>query len=130
MKKLTWFLVVTLACSLAVTSCKKAAKAPAEGEGTAVEEKAAPAVGGGVAADVLSKSLSEALCKRMIECAPETMEEADCVTQTGQSLTDALTQSPIDVSEEQLTTCVSSIKSGTCEEVMGTKPPTGCEFLQ
>lgn len=134
MKRLALLIVVTLICGLVVVNCKKAPKGPEgatpEGQAGTAEQKAAAPAGTGVAPESISKSLSDALCKRMIECAPGTMEEADCATQTNQSLNDALKQNPLTVTQVQLDTCVASIGKGTCEEVMGTEPPAGCEFLK
>ena len=65
----------------------------------------------------------------MIECAPGIMPEEECVTQTTTSLKQAMTEKPLEITKGQLDTCVASITKSTCEEVMGTEPPKGCDFL-
>lgn len=126
MKKLIWLMVVVMAGIIAAYGCKKEAKGP-EGE-VVIEEEII--IKGAPAPDVISKSLSTALCKRMVECAPGTVTEEDCTNETNSSLTEALREKPLSISKAQLETCVSSINAGTCEEVMGTEPPKGCEFLE
>lgn len=125
MKKLTVIAVVLIALAVAgvgCKACKKDAGAPgAAGETVSAKDATPP--------EVISSSLSTALCKRMVECAPGMMTEEECVTQTTTSLKDALTQKPLSINKETLDNCVASIGKVTCEEVMGTEPPKGCEFL-
>lgn len=137
MKKIYGLLVVLMAGSLILAgceggSCTKKAEGPKEEvvvEET-VEEVAPAPVKVSEKAVKISEALSKALCARMVECAPGTMTEEECVAQTTISLNEAQVETPIEASDSQLEACVSAIKSGTCEAVLGTEPPAGCEFLK
>ena len=130
MRKMSWLLVLVLVGGLTLSACESCKKGTS-GE-VVVDEEVVEEVSpkDAEAASKISNTLSGALCKKMVECAPGTMTEEECVTQTTQSLTEALKEKPINVSEDQLKTCADSIKSGTCEEVLGAEPPKGCEFLK
>ena len=110
-----------------VEAAKTEAGAPAGTEGG--EKAAAPAVPGQAAGDDIADQIGKSLCARVVACAPNTMTEAECVAETTKSLKEALKEKPLNISKEQLTTCVASINNGTCDEVMGQKAPKGCEFL-
>lgn len=131
MKKLLGLMVVALAAGLIFSGCESCKKKAATENEVVVEEETVvvtPEVSG--KAKTISESLSKALCARMVECAPGTMTEEECVTQTTESLNQAQVEAPINANDEQLTACVEAIKKGTCEEVLGTEPPAGCEFLK
>lgn len=125
-------MVILFAGMLIINGCEGGACQKKAPEGEVVVEETVETITPELSAKAvnISKSLSSALCKRMVECAPGTMTEDDCVSQTTASLNEAQAEKPLDVSDSQLSTCVASIGKGTCEEVLGTEPPAGCEFLK
>jgi hypothetical protein len=142
MKHSIWILLVLLvfgaaACKGACTSKDQAVK---EGVETAKEEAGAPAadkeagapaaaVPGQATGDDIADQIGKSLCARVVQCAPNTMTEAECVAETSKSLKEALKEKTLNITREQLTGCVTSINNGTCDEVMGQKAPKGCDFL-
>lgn len=135
MKKYTW--LVLFVCAFAFTACEGGCKKGADSAATTptdeevvVEEVVEISPEVTEKAAQVSTTLSAALCKRMTECAPGTLTEEDCVTQTTASLNEAQKTKPLDISDDALNACIASIGKGNCEEVLGTEPPAGCEFLK
>jgi hypothetical protein len=138
MKNSIWILLVLLvfgaaackgACAPKETAVKEGVEAAKQAAGAPAAEGQAPAVAGQVAGDEIADQIGKTLCARVVACAPGTMTESECVAETSKSLKEALKEKPLNISKEQLTSCISSINNGTCDEVMGQKAPKGCEFL-
>lgn len=129
MKKLTLLAVIAMAGIIAATGCKKAEKAPEE-----PAEKPAAEAKGAATPENISGQLSTVLCKRLVECTKDAegnpiMPEDECVTQTQASLTQALKEKNLNITNDQLNTCLKAIKDGSCADITGTEAPKGCEFL-
>lgn len=131
MKKYLGLVVLLVAAGLVFSGCESCKKAKDASKEEVVVEETETVVVEGVSpkAAKISKDLSETLCKRMVECAPGTLTEEECVNQTTLSLNEAQKVKPIDVADDKMAECLASIKSGTCEQVLGTEPPKGCDFL-
>ena len=126
MKKVSLLLVIIMAGIIAAAGCKKAEKAPeAPGEEPAAKVSSKDAA----SPEVISERLSASLCKRMIECAQGVMTEEECITQTKNSLTEALKEKPLNITMAMLDACINDINTVDCQTVMGTKPPPNCGFL-
>lgn len=105
-------IVLGMLCMVAIACAKKEAAPPT--------------------ADAIASGVSQAICKRAIECNPEApVQVEECHTQTKQALSDLVTQKNIQISAAELESCLKAINEGACEEILNPNgPPKGCEKLQ
>lgn len=77
-------------------------------------------------------AVTEALCKKMLECQPNSMPSAEyCNTMLKNAISGTLSAMPeVGTTEQKLTACTKSITSVTCEGLNSPTPPKDCDFLQ
>ncbi len=84
-----------------------------------------------VSADKIIEEIVVAMCKKMTTCQPNAMPSEDfCKNSMKTALSSNKDLPKVEASQKQLDTCVASIGNATCENLLGSKPPEGCEFLQ
>ncbi len=140
-KNLSLLIVCAIAASLAVTTgcSKKAAdttapattQAPAATTPEAAKSDTAVATpgAGGLTPQQIADSVSKTVCKRMTTCNPQGGNEGDCISGLSKDMATNLSDKAKSVTQAQLTTCIDAITKATCEQLSGSTPPAGCEFM-
>lgn len=89
------------------------------------------ACGKKVGGEKIAEEVVGAMCKKIVSCQPNLMPSADFCKQTVktgllQAKKDLL---KIESTQKQLDACLNSINNMSCENMLGAKPPEGCDFL-
>ena len=72
-----------------------------------------------------------AMCKKMVTCQPAAMPNEDfCKTTMKTAMASNKDLPKVEATQKQLDDCVASIASAECQNLMGSEPPKGCEFLK
>jgi hypothetical protein len=84
-----------------------------------------------VSSDEIITAVVTAMCKKMTQCQPNAMPSEDFCQNTMKSALQGNKDLPkVETTKKNLDACVASIEKTECEGLLGSKPPTGCEFLQ
>ena len=73
-----------------------------------------------------------AMCKKIVACQPNAMPSEDfCKTTMNKALESSKGGVPkVEASQKDLDACLDSINKADCQNLLGTEPPKGCEFLK
>lgn len=72
-----------------------------------------------------------AMCKKMVTCQPAAMPNEDFCKNTMKTAMASNKDLPkVEATQKQVDECVASIASAECQNLMGSEPPKGCEFLK
>lgn len=84
-----------------------------------------------VGSEKIIESIVTAMCKKMATCQPNAMPSEDFCQNTMKAALSGNKDLPkVTATQKQLDGCVASIEKAECDQLMGSKPPSGCEFLQ
>lgn len=84
-----------------------------------------------VGSEEIITSVVTAMCKKMAQCQPNAMPSEDFCQNTMKAALQGNKDLPkVETTKKNLDTCVASIENAECEGLLGSKPPSGCEFLQ
>ena len=81
--------------------------------------------------DQVLTSVVGAMCKKLVTCQPNAMpSEEFCQNTMKTALNSAKDMPKVAATQKQLDTCVENINKSECQNLLGSEPPTGCEFLK
>ncbi len=84
-----------------------------------------------LSSDQVLESVVVAMCKKMVSCQPNAMPSEDfCKTTMKTAMTSNKDLPKVEATQKQVDTCVASIDKASCEGLMGSEPPAGCDFLK
>ncbi len=84
-----------------------------------------------VTSEAIISSVVTAMCKKMAECQPKAMPSEDFCQNTMKAALSGNKDLPkVETTQKKLDGCVASIQKSDCDGLLGSKPPSGCEFLQ
>lgn len=84
-----------------------------------------------VESEKIIETIVMAMCKKMATCQPNAMPSEEFCQNTMKAALSGNKDLPkVEATQKQLDACVASIEGTECDQLMGSKPPEGCEFLQ
>jgi len=84
-----------------------------------------------IESDKVLESVVVAMCKKMVTCQPNAMPSEDfCKTTMKTAMSSNKDLPKVAATQKELDGCIASIDKASCDGLMGSEPPAGCEFLK